>query len=231
MPANQIDATWWQSMPGRMLMQQEKALLHRWLKNAKNMSVLQIGGFDHCLMNNLAILHVIDMTDQEDFGHLPVQSESIDIVLISHVLTTDNLQTILKECYRVLKPSGQLLMFGLNKMGFWRLCYAFGCCETFFKGQTFLSVHQIKKAVRQLEMQILCSQTICFRPPLRNKKTADQLMVLDLMGQFLFPSFGAGFMMVALKEAAGVTAIPVLNNQKQLLWNTNQVRQTTRSYP
>lgn len=234
------DNAWWQTMPGMMLIEQERALLKRWFKERKNICILQIGDFSIDCIKQIGqmVIRIIDTKNinsvecnvvRADFTYLPIQSESIDIVLISHALTADNLTAVLKESYRVLKPNAQLVLLGLNNHSFWRLSQLMGFHQFFFKNQAFLSQQSIKKILSELDMQIIRAQTACFRPPMANKKLADKLLVIDLIGQFLLPALGAIFMIIAQKEVEGVTVIPLLERQQQRQWVTSQVRQTTRS--
>ena len=228
------------NMPFDMLVSQEQAFLNRWLKNVKNLYVVQLGNPPDCWPNSrgMTVLRVVDTDSpsqcrsgyvKADFMCLPIRSESVDVVLISHAVTSENVVLVLKECNRILKSNGQLILLGLNNIGIWRWCYLMGCQKHFFKKQTFLSAYQIKTQLQELEMEIIFFQTICFRPPFKDRKLVSQFMVIDVIGQFLFPSLGASFMMVASKQIGGLTIVPVVENRKQVQWAAGQVRQTTRN--
>ena len=54
--------------------------------------------------------------EKGDMHHLPFPREAFDTVLLMHALTyTDRPAEVLKECYRVLRPAGQLLAMTLAR--------------------------------------------------------------------------------------------------------------------
>ncbi len=49
--------------------------------------------------------------EQQDIQHLPEHDGTVDRIVMSHVLEhLENPDTVLKECYRVLKPGGALII-------------------------------------------------------------------------------------------------------------------------
>ena len=53
---------------------------------------------------------------------LPLASQSVDLVVLPHVLEThNNPHQVLRESERVLMPEGQLVVSGFNTVSLWRL--------------------------------------------------------------------------------------------------------------
>ncbi len=123
----------YQTPRGKLLQELEADYLRRSITVSCQQIVLQIGGLgwenefvDCSLYQNYTIL------DAKKFGyemarkiqakahHLPIQSDSIDMVIIPHLLEFDahRFQTI-REVERVLKPEGLLVVLNFNPWSFW----------------------------------------------------------------------------------------------------------------
>ena len=92
--------------------------------------------------NNVSIL--------VDEAFWPVETESVDTVLILHGLENSlNPNVLLSEVWRVLKPSGTLLVFVSNRAGFWARTdiTPFGC------GQPY-SFNQLSNLLKQTNFAI-----------------------------------------------------------------------------
>lgn len=231
-------------MPGALLLKEEKAVLNRWLGADNRAVMVQIGGPQDVSWVHAPYARVFRVTESPCFGdhkgcsvtakllQLPFASDSVDVVLLPHALETENdVAAVLKEAVRIVKPNGQLIFIGLNPLGCWRLCSLFGMQKKFFKQHRFLPTHQIKKNLHQLNCKLVFAKTSCFSPPLNNKQLAEKYLRLAPLMQLLLPFFGAGQMLVAIKQEQGVTALPVFERAKKIKWQTSQVGQTTRSYP
>lgn len=233
---------WCRKMPGLMLIEQEKILLNRWLGAMSQGVVLQIGGAPECDWVNGKHTTVIHATEvpylfhsqtarvKSNFVRLPIAPNSVDAVLIPHVLAyLDNPLPVLQEACLALKPNGQLIILGLNKTSLWKCYSIFGFQQAFFKDQKFLPGKKIKDTLRRLGMRLAISQTVCFRPPIKNTQLAKHLNFLEMLGQFCFPALGAGLMIVAIKQVAGMTAIPALQAEQEKKWRASAVRQVSRN--
>lgn len=227
-------------MPESLLVKPQKRLLNRWLKKERNNTLLEVGSFfdvNWVEQDRLMVLRARDHIDlchrdrpcvMVDYTRLPIQQESVDIVVLSHVLTTNHMLPILQEACYALKPNGQLIILGLNRFGVWRLCELLGFRQSFLEKRHFLSSKKIKTVLCHLGLTVVHYQTVCFRPPVKNKKIANGLFFLEMLGPMCFPAVGAGFMLVARKQVPGTTVMPVLEGIRAN-WNVSPVRQTSRS--
>ena len=211
---------WFQKMPGLLLFSEEKAMLDRVFENRRGNDLLQIGGPDDPrLIENARVFRTFFLDTKKHAHHskpfiqasidcLPIQSESMDIVLCTHQLEmAKNPKDILQEVYRILRPNGQLIIVGLNRFSLWQLLSREN------NQMKLHSVAKIKRYLRKTNFDILMHETGCFRPPFKNIEMAKSFLFLETLGQFFLPYAGAVYMLVATKNIPGMTPLLVSNFQ------------------
>lgn len=125
--------SWYETPRGKLLQQIEADFIKRSITVSCKQRLLQIGGLgwedefiDCSLYEGFMIL------DAKCLGcdaakkikakafNLPIQSESIDMVLLPHFLEFDahRFQTM-REIDRILKPEGHLIIINFNPLSFW----------------------------------------------------------------------------------------------------------------
>ena len=232
---SQSQKDWFYTDSGLQLIKAEKHLLNRWMKKQSVGVILQLAGVvdaNWVEKENIKVLHVTQpgLTGQSDgktvvadYSRLPLETESVDAVLLPHALTCqEKILPILQEACRVLKPNGQLIVLEMNKRGIWRLY------KSQFDDKYFLSPTWLKTKLQRLCLDVVCLQTTYFRSPRQRKKRFQLTLFLEALGQLCFASRGAGFMLVAIKKVPGSTIIPVMDKIKKTEWKTAPLRQTTR---
>lgn len=193
---------WFVIQRGAWLLSQEKALLDRILKNKRGNDLLQIGGSKGvCFTENARVARTFFLDNQCQFENeksfiqgnadaLPIQSESIDIVLLIHQFDAiQNPMTILQEVHRVLRPNGQIMTVGFNK---WGLHNFLNC------SQKRCSMGRIKRCMRALSFEITMQHTLCFWPP---------FLLMETLGQFFLPYAGNIYFLSATKNIQGMTPL------------------------
>jgi len=125
--------SWYQTPRGKLLQQLEADYLRRSITVSCQQIVLQIGGLgwenefiDCTLYQNYTVLDAkklgYEMTKkiQAKAHHLPLQSDSVDMVIMPHLLEFDahRFQTM-REVERVLKPEGLLVILNFNPWSLW----------------------------------------------------------------------------------------------------------------
>lgn len=190
------------------VLNQEKAVLDRVLKNKRGNDLLQIGGpSDGRLIENARVARKFFVDQhfhpqckmpfiQAHSDCLPIQSEAIDIIVMMHQLeSARSPMDVLQEAHRVLRPNGQLIIFGFNRWSVWQLCH---------RQEKTCSAGKIKRRLRALDFEITAHQTLCFWPP---------SLLLETLGQFFLPYAGSVFMLVAQKNIPGMTPL-IINNYR-----------------
>jgi SAM-dependent methyltransferase len=124
---------WYQTPRGKLLKELEANYIQRSITVSCQQIILQIGGLgwedefvDCSLYKNYTVL------DAKNLGHdgvrkiqakaycLPLQSDSVDMIIVPHLLEFDThrFQTI-REVERVLKPEGLLIVLNFNPWSLW----------------------------------------------------------------------------------------------------------------
>ena len=213
---------WFSSLPGREIVRSELAYINRTLPDLFGyhlVQVGQVGEFD--LMEQSRILHrlVVNIDDgggPSGYGEirgaassLPVESDSVDVVLLPHVLEFESdPHTALREAFRILVPEGHLLISVFNPwslMGFWRL-WGRRTGTPPWHGQ-FLGVNRIKDWLALLGFDVLHAMPCFFRPPLRGEQLLQRLVFMEKFGQRAFPYLGGSNILIAKKRVSTLTPI------------------------
>lgn len=220
---------WYRSMPGLMVLAHEKTVLERILNSNRHAILLQIGGppdarlVEQTKHDQLIFLDTACRTGHEKCyiqanpAALPIESDSISIVVVAHALElSDAPAALLEEVYRILKPGGKIIVFCFNRFSVWNLLNQSGRKKVFPKSGRCYSLHTIKKWLHQLHAEITVQQTLCFRPPFLQSDTAKKWLFLETLGQMTVPYFGAVIMVVATKKVVEMTPLFDLGWARQL---------------
>jgi hypothetical protein len=138
---------------------------------------------------------------------------------------------LLDQIYQALVPQGQVLIIGFNPLSLWGLAQYFKSSKEFPWGGKFHSQMHIKTLLQKTGFSLLAKKTLCFRPPILNRKIWHSLLVMEPLGQFLLPDLGGVYFLSARKKVFGMN--PILDRSKQRLVMTNRTcpEPSTRSYP
>ncbi len=123
---------WFQTPLGEKVFAAEKALSDPLLERLFGYHILQIGcNEEYSLIDNSPVGHKIIFASSwrpgsrypvADIEELPLANDSMDVVIIHHALDfTDDSHRLLREATRVLRPGGQILIFGFNPISPWGL--------------------------------------------------------------------------------------------------------------
>lgn len=121
---------WFQSTLGEQVLDVEKAILEQLLSGVFGYHLLQISVQNAPLYEASPIQHRVAMgikkADQTPFiasaTQLPLEDDSIDVVLLHHVLDFfQDRQQILREISRISRPMGHLVIIGFNPLSLWGL--------------------------------------------------------------------------------------------------------------
>lgn len=144
-----------------------------------------------------------------DSQNLPVASDSIDTVLLSHTLDfSRDPHQLLREVERVLIPEGHVVILGFNPWslwGVWRLLRMRS--NTVPWCGHFISPWRIHDWLSLLGFDIKATQGGMFRPPLRHERTMQRLGFLEWVGGRLWPPLSGVYMILAVKRVARLTPI------------------------
>lgn len=218
---------WFRSEPGLTVARSESAWLREVSCNLFGYHLLQIGGLGE--QDNLCdsrIKHRILMQDRApppllerereeiswlpaEPGNLPIASESIDVVVMPHVLDFHpQPHDVLREVERVLIPEGHVIILGFNPWslsGLWRAALGWRGHVPWCGG--FRGVVRIKDWLALLGFDNLRCDGLCFRPPLKHAGVMEKLGFLETLGGKYWPVFGGVYGMLARKRVETLTPI------------------------
>jgi SAM-dependent methyltransferase len=145
---------------------------------------------------------------------LPIATDSVDVVVMPHVLEFEaDPHQVLREVERVLIGEGHVIIFGLNPWswwGLWRMLLAWRG-EPPWSGRFFTSA-RVKDWMRLLGFEIVQARYLYHRPPLQQPRLHRWLAVLDKIGNYCWPWFGAAWCLVGKKRV--VSLIPLRSRWK-----------------
>jgi len=120
-------------------------------------------------------------TVQGALESVPLLSDSIDIVVMSHTLETANKPTeILRETHRVLIPEGHVIITGFNPYSLWGgwVHYKQALGNINHEG-AMLSLSRVKDWLQFLNFKIIEVKRFYYRPPLSNQSLHDKFHFLE----------------------------------------------------
>lgn len=144
-----------------------------------------------------------------DADALPLASDSIDVVLLPHVLEfARDARGALREAERVLVGEGHLMLIGFNPvgaMGLWRACLKHRGAPP-WTGE-FFSTARIKDWLALLGFDVVVVQSAFFRPPFENPRLLNRLGFLERAGARMWPYLGATYVILAKKRLTTITPV------------------------
>jgi SAM-dependent methyltransferase len=211
---------WYKGIPGHLLIETEMAELAKILPEYNGRHLLQIGGpSEFLLFHNSPIRHRVRLSPeyspvfsgpsvQSSFYKLPFFPESIDVILLPHVLEfVTKPEAILKEVYTVLAPEGYLILLGFNPISFWGLNKWLRRHQHLPWRGHFWSLIRVKHWLIQQDFEIVDTRAILYRPPFTHKETLKKLLFLEAMGRLCWSSMGGVYIIVAKKKQFGLTPL------------------------
>jgi SAM-dependent methyltransferase len=169
-----------------------------------------------------------------DFAELPFDEQSIDLVILPHVLEfAAEPHQILREVDRILIPEGRLIISGLNRASLWGARQVFGRVvgsDFLPREGEFIGANRLKDWLKLLSMEVSQTRFGCYALPVNNEQWLDSSQIAENMGQRWWPYFGAVYMFEAIKRVRGMhlvgpvwkkkrarsgNAVPVTNKAKE----------------
>ena len=155
-----------------------------------------------------------------DFSELPYESQSIDLIVLPHVLEfAPEPHQILREVERVLIPEGRLIISGFNRASLWGLRQFSGrWFNSHYLPQRgeFISLPRLKDWLKLLSMEIGQTHFGCYAPPCRSGAWLERFGMMESGGRRWWPYLGAVYMVQAVKRVRGMHLIGPAWKQKKL---------------
>jgi SAM-dependent methyltransferase len=214
-------AEWYQDPLGQALFREEQRVINGVLANMFGFHLLQCGYLEtDALFSESRIQHRVlllkdttatskDYSVRGEPQYLPFSSESLDLVLLHHVLSFEqDPHRILREADRVLIPDGHLVIAGFHPWSLFGLRRA----AQGWLGITpwcgrFLPVWRAREWLSVLGLEVIQIHKLFYRPPVGYIKVLDKLTGMEQAGSRVWPFFGGMYVMVARKCVIPLTPV------------------------
>jgi len=215
-------AGWFATEPGMRLLAAEAAALQARLVDRFGYHLVQVGslpGLDALSCSRILHRCVVDLD-----GHgasdgyprlrgraaaLPLDSESVDVVLLPHVLEFEpSPHEALREAARVLVPDGHLFICVLNPwslMGLWRLFRQRSYAPP-WHGR-FLAQGRLRDWLALLELELLAVDSFFFSPPVRSARLLDRLRAIEHVGARVWPRLSGAYLLSVRRRVSRATPV------------------------
>jgi SAM-dependent methyltransferase len=219
---------WFETPPGRYLLAWEQAEFDRAVSDIFGYHAVQLGlpTLDTLQANRMPHKWLALDTPERlpgkqpalytDFGALPFEENSLDLVVLPHSLELNaDPHTTLREVGRVLVPEGKVVICCLNPASLWGLrqrrahvYQRLGFGELFLPDAgDFIGYRRLRDWLRLLSFEVESSSFGCWRPAMSSEKWLDRYAWMDAVGERWWPIFGAVYFIVAAKRVRGVKLI------------------------
>lgn len=221
MPVGALDK-WFLTEHGKALCRAEAVVLAQILPQYFGYHLLQIGGpVLNDIIKDTPIRHHTYCSDrilsgfngdyvQSDLIELALLPESVDVVIMPHSLEFhQNPETLLAQAYLSLMPEGHLIVIGFNPLSLWGVGKLLGDHQQMPWQSYFYRCSKLTKILQQLGCDIVQQTSVLYRPPVNDSKLFQRLLFMEAVGQLLWPSCGAAYIIVARKRVATLTPMSV----------------------
>jgi SAM-dependent methyltransferase len=142
-----------------------------------------------------------------DYHRLPVDSDSIDSVIMPHTLDfADRPHAILREVHRVLRADGHVLILGFRPGGLWGLRRLVPGAGMPPGAADLLSDRRLKDWLRLLDMRIQKSKGYFFRWPIAGSRNS-AVSRWEQVGQRWWSELSACYILSAQKRISTLTPV------------------------
>jgi SAM-dependent methyltransferase len=143
-----------------------------------------------------------------DVRDLPIASNSVDLVLLPHVLEfNEHPHQILREVVRVLVPEGHVVIAGFNPFSLWGWRRRFHRGDDYPWRGRFISLMRVKDWLALLGFEISGGRMSAYAPPSRQQKWLERFRFMEAAGDRWWPIAGGVYFLQAVKRVRGVRLI------------------------
>lgn len=208
---------WLASPLGQALIQSEREVLEPILARIFGYHFLQIGVSAHSLLDESPVGHRflfapnVESSAQHAVASseaLPLQTESIDAVLIHHALDyTPDCHRLLREASRVLMPGGKLLIAGFNPLSTWGVRKLLRVGNDLPWSARFITSNRVCDWLKLLEFSVDRITHCGYLLPLTHQRVVRLAPSLESFGRRAAIPVGAAYIIVACKQVMPVTPV------------------------
>ena len=234
---------WFDTPLGQTVLELDNSRLSRLLPDMFGYHILQVGNLlkpdlmktsriNHKLVTSLVT--GINTGKNPDFvclnSSLPIASESMDVVLLPHVLEfEDKPHQLLREVQRILIGEGYVVIIGFNPVSLWGLWRIFlNWREQPPWHGHYINIVRLKDWLSLLDFEIVRLERYFFRPPLNNMNVMKKLTFMEQLGRYCWSLFGGVYLLVAKKRVISMTPIRLQWQSRRQLISSGLVEPSAR---
>lgn len=210
-------AQWLETPLGKALLESERKVMEPVLARIFGYHFLQIGVSAHSLLDESPVGHRFLFVPQSSSGSghpvasseaLPLQTDSVDAVLIHHALDyTPDSHRLLREASRVLMPGGKLLIAGFNPRSSWGVRRLMRTGTALPWSARFISSSRVCDWLKLLEFSVERVSHCAYLLPFTHPRVVQLAPALERIGKRLEAPVGAAYLIVACKQVMPVTPV------------------------
>jgi SAM-dependent methyltransferase len=184
---------------------------HKWLSDGVSQDAAKFAPAPDDTGNTDGTQVVVPVSVVHDFAELPFASQSLDLVVLPHVLEfAAEPHQVLREVERVLIPEGRLIVCGFNPASLWGARQVAGRLSGAhflpLDGE-FISISRMKDWLKLLNMEVDRGHFGCYAPPCTTETWLKRYAFMENAGQRWWPYLGAVYMVQAIKRVKGMRLI------------------------
>jgi SAM-dependent methyltransferase len=152
------------------------------------------------------------------FEELPFASQSIDLVVMPHVLEfADEPHQVLREVDRVLVPEGHVVITGFNPASLWGVRQSLvrlGVSPFLPRAGQFIGLPRIKDWLKLLSFEVNRGRFGCYAPWVRTEKWLGRWSFVEKVGDRWWPVLGSVYLLRAIKRVRGMRLVGAIRKRK-----------------
>jgi SAM-dependent methyltransferase len=205
---------WLASPQGRYVLAWEQDKVDAVISDIFGFNALQLGlpQRDYLRANRISLRQRVDDglsgDVRVDFNALPFAGNSIDLVVLPHLLEFhSDPHQLLREIERILLPGGQVVIIGFNPLSLWGAQRHWSDSPVFPWNGHYLSVLRLKDWLKLLGFEVDRGAFGCYCPPVREEKWLQRLRFMELAGDRWWGFAGGVYLLRAVKQVAGMRLV------------------------
>ena len=211
----QSPAAWLATPLGRYMLECELKYIDETVADVFGYNALQLGLPEHDFLRASRIPFKCRVAPagpaglRARFRDLPVASNSIDLLLLPHVLEFSvNPHQILREVQRVLMPEGHAVIACFNPWSLWGMRRAFNrVADVYPWDGHFITLPRLKDWLALLELEITAGRMGCYVPPFAQDKWLQRFRFIEAAGDRWWPIAGGVYFLHVVKRVRGMRLI------------------------
>ena len=214
-PGNSTLSSWFVTPAGNYVLQWELDQFDNAVEDIFGFRAVQIGlpGIDFLRRNRISYRFPLSLQPDAaviaDPLQLPIASQSIDLLVLPHVLefSTDP-HLVLREAERVLMPEGQIVISGFNTLSFWGLKQSLSRrgSESPWNAR-MIGLLRLKDWLKLLGFELNGGKFGCYAPPFASEKWLARFAFMEKAGARWWPIAGGVYVVRAIKRSIGIRLV------------------------